>query len=429
MKIIKPKFLERLSERDRKILTGLTVFLVFAAWYQFLFEPIYSKWRESSRTLLKTKQELLKMQKKISQRGRLEREKEGILSDLSELSAKINQSLLSPKLPEKINAIMKASREASVEVTNLRPLSGSEAEKGRKIETFTMEGNTRAGDFVNFIDRLWGMKIEELSLSLTETKERPIKFYAKLSSISPENIKILNRENKKKVKITHFSLSDNPFEARKAPQPVIKIHSAKGTVADMPGVEGPPPPPTIDLSGLRLVGIAAIGSKNTAVVMDDRMKGESFLSVGDAFRDYSVYAVDDTSITFRNKEGITGRLELPLLKDIIQAGGPERASPESRKTIPVETKKGRLGITLRALTSEIAKEKGFSVQEGLLVVSNRKDETGIRIDDVVLKMNGIKTASVNDAQRIMQTVKPGDQVEMEIIREKETMTVKIKAIE
>lgn len=421
-----------LSERDKKTVLILVVFLCLAAYYQFIFEPVFRKWNATYKVIAEKKKELKQMERKLREFRGIQRDSEEFLSKIAIINARVNMPSSKKKLPEILRALMTSADKASVKINNLRPLATTEeGSETPVVDTFSVDGSAKINEVANFMERAWGMKIDELGLSLTDDKDRPVHFYIKLSLLPPIELEL----PKTSVKVAHFAFAEDPFRPRE--RAVVASRAMKkgrkglssSLVPSPEDIVPPPPPPTVNISGLRLVGITGMGGRKSAIVIDDSKAGEEFfLQEGDPFREYTVTVVDNKGVTFGLKDGPTGRLEFPpQAGDIIEADGPPPAATAQKRT--ASTKSGRLGINVMNLTSALIKEKGLAAQQGLIVTKGREDAPDIKVDDVVVSINNIKVSSLNEAQKIMHTVKPGDDLELGTLRGEAARTVKIKAIE
>ena len=81
------------------------------------------------------------------------------------------------------------------------------------------------------------------------------------------------------------------------------------------------------------------------------------------------------------------------------------------------------GLSVRALTPEVARSLGLDVQSGLLV--DRIDERSpaaraeLRVGDIIVEVNGTRTESVEEATRAIYGLNVGDILEMVVIRDGE----------
>jgi serine protease Do len=95
-----------------------------------------------------------------------------------------------------------------------------------------------------------------------------------------------------------------------------------------------------------------------------------------------------------------------VVEDIIKYGSVQR---------------GFLGIVIRDLDGNLAKEKDLSISEGVLVDSVNKEsaarDAGIRKGDVIVKVASKKVSSVGELQEQIARLRPGDKVEITVNRE------------
>jgi serine protease Do len=101
-----------------------------------------------------------------------------------------------------------------------------------------------------------------------------------------------------------------------------------------------------------------------------------------------------------------------VVEDIIKYGSVQR---------------GFLGIVIRDLDGNLAKEKDLSISEGILVDSVNKEsaarEAGIQKGDVIVKVEGKKVSSVGELQEQIARHRPGDKVSLTINREGKEMAM------
>lgn len=82
--------------------------------------------------------------------------------------------------------------------------------------------------------------------------------------------------------------------------------------------------------------------------------------------------------------------------------------------------RGRIGVTIQELTSELAESFGLAKPNGALISSVEKgaaaDKAGIEVSDVILKFDGKSVNSSSDLPRIVAATKPGSTVTVELWR-------------
>ena len=97
-----------------------------------------------------------------------------------------------------------------------------------------------------------------------------------------------------------------------------------------------------------------------------------------------------------------------------------------------EVKRGYLGVMIQDMNGEIAKKENLNVTQGVYV-NDLSDEgaakgAGMKIGDVILKVNGINTKSVPELQEQIGSRNPGDEVTLTIFRNgaQKELNIKLK---
>lgn len=90
--------------------------------------------------------------------------------------------------------------------------------------------------------------------------------------------------------------------------------------------------------------------------------------------------------------------------------------------------RGYLGITIRGIDSDLAKDKNLDVTKGVYVDSvlekSAAMEAGVKAGDVILKVDGTEVNSAPELQEMIATHKPGDQVDLLLTRGNKEIDVK-----
>lgn len=91
-----------------------------------------------------------------------------------------------------------------------------------------------------------------------------------------------------------------------------------------------------------------------------------------------------------------------------------------------EVRRGFLGIQMSTVTQDFANEYGLTVNSGALVTvvleGSAAEAAGIQIDDVLVGVNGASIASGNELRNRVGLMRPGDEVEIELVRDGRRMT-------
>ena len=82
--------------------------------------------------------------------------------------------------------------------------------------------------------------------------------------------------------------------------------------------------------------------------------------------------------------------------------------------------RGRLGIGIQPVTSELAKSFGLESTDGVAVVNvepgSAADKAGLQVGDIILSYNGKQIDGVNQLPRLVAGTKPGTQAKLELWR-------------
>lgn len=88
-----------------------------------------------------------------------------------------------------------------------------------------------------------------------------------------------------------------------------------------------------------------------------------------------------------------------------------------------------LGVTIKDINSDLAKDKNFSVQDGVYVdaVSDHSGamEAGLKAGDIIKQINDVKVRTSSELQEHVGLQRPGDVVNLTIKRGDKTMQVKV----
>ena len=109
------------------------------------------------------------------------------------------------------------------------------------------------------------------------------------------------------------------------------------------------------------------------------------------------------------------------------------ASPESTETHAPRPKGPSLGVIISNVSPEFAKRMGLSKPSGAVIASVESGSTaeraGIEKDDIILRIGNEEIKTVTDLVRVIKTLSPGDNVAVEVHRQKtrksEELTVEV----
>ena len=86
-----------------------------------------------------------------------------------------------------------------------------------------------------------------------------------------------------------------------------------------------------------------------------------------------------------------------------------------------KVERGRVGVGIENVNEQMAKELGLSKAQGVVIAQVEKDspaaQAGLRVGDVVLKINGSTVESIRDFARFVGENKPGTRLQLEIWRD------------
>ncbi|TAK44526.1 MAG: PDZ domain-containing protein [Saprospiraceae bacterium] len=84
-----------------------------------------------------------------------------------------------------------------------------------------------------------------------------------------------------------------------------------------------------------------------------------------------------------------------------------------------------LGITILDVNNEIATDLGLSIVEGVfvrdVVQASSAESAGLRVNDVIISVNGTKTRTSPELQEQVARYRPGDTVSLDVIRNNKTL--------
>lgn len=129
------------------------------------------------------------------------------------------------------------------------------------------------------------------------------------------------------------------------------------------------------------------------------------------------------------------RLFPPLPPEVVPEKVPEAPrAPELRwPTWPRWERRKYIGVYLEAINKELLEYFGVKEERGLLVTRVTKegpaDKAGIKVGDVIIRVDGMSVGSVDKLSEIIQDKKKGDRVKIELVRDKKTTTLEVEVAE
>jgi Do/DeqQ family serine protease len=90
--------------------------------------------------------------------------------------------------------------------------------------------------------------------------------------------------------------------------------------------------------------------------------------------------------------------------------------------------RGYLGITIRGVDANLAREKDLDVNRGVYVDSvlekSAAMDAGLKPGDVITEVDGIDVATAPELQELIATHKPGDRVDLKVFRDRKELEMK-----
>lgn len=106
---------------------------------------------------------------------------------------------------------------------------------------------------------------------------------------------------------------------------------------------------------------------------------------------------------------------------------------ERLETWPGWQERKYIGVYLQSLTKDLLDYFGVKEETGLLVNRLTKDgpaeKAGIKVGDVIVRVDGEKVSTVSDLSRFIQNKKKGDKVKIDLVRDKKTMSLEVTVAE
>jgi serine protease Do len=116
----------------------------------------------------------------------------------------------------------------------------------------------------------------------------------------------------------------------------------------------------------------------------------------------------------RQDDNPGGMRAVPAIPDIPR-GADKNDDPKGKGR-----KSPSLGMSLRPLTSDIAKPRGLDGVRGLYVAGvepgSPAADAGIRVDDVITEVNDRPIGSMNDFSRLTKGVQSGTEIQIKVLR-------------
>jgi Do/DeqQ family serine protease len=109
---------------------------------------------------------------------------------------------------------------------------------------------------------------------------------------------------------------------------------------------------------------------------------------------------------------IPTRMAVPIMEQLIEHG---------------EVRRGLLGVRMDNVTPDYARDNNLSVTSGAIVTDVTEDSgaeaAGIQINDIIVGVNGRAVANGNELRNRIGLMRPGQQVEVDLVRGEQRMSV------
>jgi serine protease Do len=94
-----------------------------------------------------------------------------------------------------------------------------------------------------------------------------------------------------------------------------------------------------------------------------------------------------------------------------------------------DEKKGYLGVFMQELDKDVREGLGLEIKRGVLIsgveAGSPADEAGLEDGDVIVAFNGNRVDDPDDLRDLVRDTEPGEKVEIEIVRDGETLTLEL----
>lgn len=431
----------RMPKRDRRALLVLAIFLGVIGYWFLLLQPAMARADASSERLRSARREVRLITQKVREYDAWWEDRRAIADRLGELGARIGVPPPDTSTSAVIEAVMEAADRAGVEIASVRPESTRDAGSTDGSATaFTIDGDTTLEAFGAFVVGIWGLRIEEVQLTQIEGGRYPLRFYVRVSLLPAEEFAAIAAAGEGYDELGELLIGEDAFVARRPPAPPRPSAPAPRPLVTVT----PPPPRSLELGGLRLVGISQLGGERLAIVVDSREGSDLFVREGEQVRGYEIAEIREDALTLTDGE-LSGEIRLPRLpepeipiapptdfqrlapgvaRDWAANGG---ASPGTRTHEPAAADHARLGVPVVAITPLMASRQGLSVTSGLLVSGQPGENSELQPGDVIVSINGQSVGSLRAMLHILAELEPGSQLQLAVVRAGDELAITLVA--
>ncbi|OGV51165.1 MAG: hypothetical protein A2017_11680 [Lentisphaerae bacterium GWF2_44_16] len=290
------------SDRDKRMLWILLLFFAALGYYYLILIPLQNISGASARELNAKRTALKIKQLNISRSGSWQSSRKRLGERIAGICKAVKAPFMEVPVPERIEAITRAASQSGVFLQNIKPVSVSPSGDGPKvINKFIVDGNCSFETFLKFIHELYGMKFEQFTLSLRDSKEGPpLRFYLVLESLHkvkldfPSLAKLNFNIGDYKMKHNLFTLKHTPEELAKRPPTPEEIKKKKEEALRQ------------RLEGVKFEGTARLNDVLVAIISDNADTKVSFRCCrpDDKIRGVGIASVSDKEVKFIDSEGI-----------------------------------------------------------------------------------------------------------------------------
>ena len=410
----------RLSSADKRRLALAALLVTVGGYYFLLFRPLVERLSDDRSTVQRLRQELAGSEAEVERIRSLYDAEQHFSAGSADLGE--NTAFEPARLAATVEAVWHAANLAEVEIDAIRPVPRRTVPGSSGA--VVVEGTTTADGFVALISGLQGMELEEVELTKTSPATGVSLRYAVKFVVRPTEELGTTAIDVDKGTLGAFYFPDGAAAA--------EVGSGLARAAGTRQRASVAPPPALDFSGLRLVGVSNVGGLKMAMVVDQVEGRNLLLNEGDSVREFTLTRIGDSGITLA-LAGIQRELRLPDSGD--EGNQLPRVGAVAPRVFPVpEVRRqsrrpivARLRFSVTPITLALADERQLAVTRGLLVDRVDPGFVELRVDDIVRTANGIDVVSLAELEMLLRTVQSGEDVVLGVLRGERAFTRLVRA--